>query len=132
MYHISSRLSTDNTQLAEGDLAEKARIAATQVGQNIQAGTRTAAESLNRLVEGEGHSASAASSDPEKRDFWDGFGAQPKGPPAEKKDFWDSFSAHTEEHARNTGAPTNSSIGTSAMKGAPVGNRKEDGGWGDW
>lgn len=35
----------------------------------------------------------AAPAEPEKKDFWDAFGAAPGGPAAEKKDFWDAFGA---------------------------------------
>lgn len=98
----------------------------------MTAGTKTAAESLNRFVEGEHPGggpggSSTGSRDPEKRDFWDSFGAPPKGPAEDKKDFWDSFAAAAESKTE-----TNSSIGTSAMKKTTGNGKKADGGWGDW
>lgn len=51
--------------------------------------------------------------EPEKRDFWDSFGAAPAGPSKEKQDFWNSFGDASE------GKP--SSVGTAAMRKGPNG-----------
>lgn len=74
-----------------------------QLGQGIQTGTKSAADSFSRFVEGqEGGpnrthtrtvSGSAEGPDKDKQDFWDNFGAAPSGPAEDKKDFWDSFGA---------------------------------------
>ena len=70
-------------------------MTAGQLGQQLQAGTRQAADNFNRFVEGEGSSRGGPTT--EKKDFWDSFGAAPAGPSAEKKDFWDSFAAAGEQ-----------------------------------
>lgn len=85
---------------------------AVQAGQTIQSGAKGAAESLNKLVEGQDERAGSAAS---------------RGNVAsERQDFWDSFGASevTAEH----GKP--STLGTSAMKGGAGGKGKEEG-WGD-
>lgn len=91
-------------------------MTAAQLGQGIQAGTKTAAESFNRFVEGDEKLAPRAGGStkgpaPDKRDFWESFGEAPKGPAADKREFWDDFSA-----AGETAQPKPTSIGTSAMK----------------
>ena len=86
-------------QLGESDFAAQARLAAAQAGKGIQTGAKTAGDSFSRFVEGEEGGrpgpGGARRADPERKDFWDSFGAPPAGEgPAAK--------------------PT--SIGTSAMK----------------
>ncbi|KAL8732276.1 MAG: hypothetical protein Q9166_002848 [cf. Caloplaca sp. 2 TL-2023] len=72
-------------KLAEADLATQARLTAAQVAQNIQAGSKNAAEQFNRFVEDSGSSGtsnisagqskSKAAVEPEHKDFWDSFGS---------------------------------------------------------
>ncbi|KAI4181093.1 MAG: hypothetical protein LQ348_005088 [Seirophora lacunosa] len=80
-------------KLAEADLATQARLTAAQVAQNIQSGSKTAAEQFNRFVEDSSSSAPPSSSsshhnhppasssrskpapEPDHRDFWDSFGS---------------------------------------------------------
>lgn len=135
------------TQLAEADLASQARNTAASLGQGIQSGATAAGGALNRFVEGSDGHSSNRSVQPEKKDFWDSFGAEPKGPSADKKDFWDDFGAapkgpskdkqdfwdefatagETRSQTVGTGAAKKpSGIGTAAMK-----KKKEDE-WGDW
>lgn len=127
-------------QLAEADLAAQARLTAAQLGQGLQSGTKTAADTFNRFVEGDdrstrragaGSSSTARGPEPDKRDFWESFGEPPKGPAADKKDFWDSFAAAAET-APSASKP--SSIGTSAMKKPANGSQPatKDDSWGDW
>jgi ADP-ribosylation factor GTPase-activating protein 1 len=89
--------------------------------------SQNASQTFNRFVEGSETSQHAA---PEKKDFWDSFGAPPKGPDEDKRDFWDNFSDSAAAKASaDTARP--SSIGTSAMgKGAP--GKKKDDEWGEW
>ncbi|KAL8839306.1 MAG: hypothetical protein Q9176_004486 [Flavoplaca citrina] len=72
-------------KLAESDLTHQARLTATHVASNIQAGSKNAAEQFNRFVEDSGsphHSShpintnakSTTAPEPERRDFWDSFG----------------------------------------------------------
>jgi len=114
-------------------------VTAAQLGQTVQSGTKSAADSFNRFVEGDDRMAGRSTSssgttrasgpEPDKRDFWESFGEAPQGPAPEKKDFWDSFSA-AGETARTSKA--SSSIGTSAMK-KPASNQptSKDESWGD-
>ncbi|KAF2015526.1 ADP-ribosylation factor GTPase-activating protein 1 [Aaosphaeria arxii CBS 175.79] len=131
-------------KLAEADIASQARNTAGFLGQGIQSGATNAGNAFTRFVEGDDnrHASSGAnrSVEPDKRDFWDSFGAAPKGPAPEKKDFWDEFSAAGESRAGDSsGAGASllgnkskpSGLGTSAMKG-PSSRKKEDEGWGDW
>ncbi|KAF3482488.1 uncharacterized protein GIQ15_05247 [Arthroderma uncinatum] len=94
--------------LAESDLAAQARVAATEVTRNLQTGTRTAADSFNRFVEGSdgpggSHRPSASGSS--------------RGFEPERKDFWDTFAAVGEERQRQASAGAGSgAIGTGTMK----------------
>ncbi|KDB25154.1 hypothetical protein H109_03018 [Trichophyton interdigitale MR816] len=100
--------------LAESDLAAQARLAATEVGRNLQTGTRTAADSFHRFVEGSDgpaggpHRTTGSAS------------ASSKGFEPERKDFWDSFAALGEERDRQRHGAGSSSgsgaIGTGTMK----------------
>lgn len=98
------------------------------MGQGLQTGVATAGTTFNRFVEGSDGPASSSRSraEPEKKDFWDSFGAPPAGPAADKKDFWDEFSSAGA--AGTGGAKKPSGIGTSAMK-KPAKKEEE---WGDW
>ncbi|KAK3214179.1 hypothetical protein GRF29_28g2254112 [Pseudopithomyces chartarum] len=120
-------------KLAEADLASQARSTAGFVGQGIQSGVANAGTTLNRFVEGPDPSGSysrAPQREPEKKDFWDSFGAPPKGPSEDKKDFWDEFSSAGESRAQTASASKKpSGIGTSAMK-KPA--KKDEDGWGEW
>jgi ADP-ribosylation factor GTPase-activating protein 1 len=123
-------------QLAEADLASQARSTAGILGQGIQQGTTTASTAFQRLVEGDdGHQSGTRSAvEPEKKDFWDSFGAPPPGPSKDKQDFWDEFASAGESRtqAKTIGTAASkkpSGIGTSAVKRT----KKEDGGgWEDW
>jgi len=98
-------------QIAASDLASQARAAALQAGQGIQSGAKGAAESLNKFVEGQ-----------------DGSAAGRRNVEPERKDFWDSFGASAEE-AKPTG------LGTSAIKksgGGTGASKGKDDGWDDW
>ncbi|KAL8965530.1 MAG: hypothetical protein Q9197_006469 [Variospora fuerteventurae] len=80
-------------KLAEADLATQARLTAAQVAQNIQAGSKNAAEHFNRFVEdstspppySSSHLTSrhprskTAAAEPEHKDFWDSFGSPVAG-----------------------------------------------------
>lgn len=127
--------------IAASDLAAQARAAALQAGTGLQTSAKSATESFNRFVEGQEGRASTRS----------GGGGPGRGATSEpeRKDFWDSFgeSATTAETAKSKA----SSIGTAAMKtstggagagsGGPVpppgstapgrGKGKDDG-WEDW
>ncbi|KAF2187504.1 ArfGap-domain-containing protein [Zopfia rhizophila CBS 207.26] len=139
-------------KLAEADLASQARNTAATLGQGIQSGAGVAGNAFSRFVEGDEHSPYKRNVEPEKKDFWDSFGAAPKGPSEDKKDFWDEFGAapkgpSQEKHdfwdefasagearsqtkAGGLGATKKpSGIGTSAMKKS---GKKDDEGWGDW
>ena len=104
MTEFYARLDTDMTsQLAEADLATQARMTAAAVAQNVQKGTKGAADQFNKFVEGAGDGGSPG------RDA-----VQP-----EKKDFWDSFGSP----ATSGGPPKKSSaIGTAAMRGGGRGS----------
>lgn len=101
-------------QLAEADLATQARLTAAAVAQNVQKGTKGAAEQFNKFVEGTGEGGSQQrAAEPEKKDFWDSFGA-----PA----------ANRSQSPLAGGSTTkkSSTIGTAAMK---RGGGKEE--WGN-
>lgn len=119
----------ESLQVAASDLTHTARLTAAQVAQTVQStvqtGTKGAAEQFQRFVEGEGTAASATSSrtkgiEPEKKDFWDAFGAPASG-------------GQGQGQGRGGGA-----IGTAAVRkagagrGVPAGKEpgKEDG-WGE-
>ena len=100
-------------QLAEADLATQARLTAAAVAQNVQKGTKGAAEQFNKFVEGasEGGAPQRTRVEPEKKDFWDSF----RSPSGDRP----SISA-------SSGSKKSNTIGTAAMKG---GGGKEE--WGD-
>ena len=103
----------DSPQIAASDLASQARAAALQAGQGIQSGAKGAAESINKFVEGH-----------------DGGAAGRRNAEPERKDFWDSFGASTEEISRPSG------LGTSTIKkssgGGPTAAKGKEDGWDDW
>ena len=102
-------------QIASSDFAAQARNAALQAGQGIQSTARGAAESFNKFVEGQEGSGAAGrrNVEPERKDFWDSFGASANAEPLKP-----------------------SSIGTSAMKsgsgGTASGSKGKDDGWEEW
>lgn len=125
-------------QLAEADLATQAQKTAGIMGQTIQASAANAGTAFNRFVEGESSNNTRGGVQPAKKDFWDDFGAAPKGPSSDKQDFWDEFSSAGEKGtnaASSLGQKAKpSGIGTSAMKkssgSGPAG--KKDDKWEDW
>lgn len=99
-------------QIASTDFASQARSGIMAAGQGISSGARGAAEGFNKFIEGQDEAAAKAANkgkvEPERKDFWDSFGA-----PAE---------------------PKSGSLGTSAMKKTNnnAGQQpKKDDGWGD-
>ena len=67
-------------QLAESDFAATARHTASTVAANVSKGAQGAAttvgQGINRFVEGDDRQGAAGQHvDPEKKDFWDSFGA---------------------------------------------------------
>ncbi|KAI9825101.1 MAG: Zn finger-containing GTPase- Activating Protein for ARF [Thelocarpon impressellum] len=105
-------------KLAEADLAAAARTHAATLGQNLQAGTKGAADTFNRFVEGQ---------DGAQR------GARGQQAPLDesKKDFWDSFGG-AGAAAGGESAPKPSAIGTAAMrKGGGSGSKGKEEGWED-
>ena len=100
-------------QLAEADLATQARLTAAAVTQNVQKGTKGAAEQFNKFVEGasDGGGPPRGTVQPEKKDFWDSFGSPVGDRPS---------------IPGSSGFKKSNTIGTAAMKG---GGGKED--WGD-
>jgi ADP-ribosylation factor GTPase-activating protein 1 len=107
-------------QLATSDFAAQARTAALTAGKGLQTGAKGAAESFNKFVEGQDAQASAA--------------AAARGGEPERKDFWDSFGAAAGASGGASSKSNNSSIGTSAMKKTPGSSsqtKSKDDGWGD-
>jgi ADP-ribosylation factor GTPase-activating protein 1 len=101
------------TQLAESDFAARARITASQLGQNIQTGARGAADSFSRFVEGGDERAASLA-------------ANRRGPAPERKDFWDDFASIGSASGSGAGNPgeiqrsTPGSLGTAAMRKPPT------------
>ena len=136
-------------QLAEADLATQARTTAGTLGQTLQSGVANANTQFSRFVEG-GDSAHPSSSssraplsgqrEPERKDFWESFGAAPTGPAKDKQDFLDEFGSAGEARAGGGMAGKKpSGIGTSAMKKGGAGGgmgggggAKKDDEWGEW
>ncbi|KAI4702984.1 hypothetical protein J4E81_001857 [Alternaria sp. BMP 2799] len=140
-------------KLAEADLATQARTTAGTLGQTLQSGVANANTQFTRFVEGgdSAHPSSSSSSssraplsgqrEPERKDFWESFGAAPAGPAKDKQDFWDEFGSAGEARAGAAGGMAGkkpSGIGTSAMKkgggggGMGGGGAKKDDEWGEW
>lgn len=133
--YIQPGISNLNTT----DFAAQAKQFGTNLGTGIQHTSRGLNNQFNNFVDPDagraGGSSRGGASAPEKKDFWDSFGADPAGPPKEKKDFWDDFAAageaKTQQSAQAQAKPRN--VGTSAMKSSSSAPKKEeDGGWGDW
>ncbi|KAI9676177.1 MAG: Zn finger-containing GTPase- Activating Protein for ARF [Caeruleum heppii] len=104
-------------KLAEADLATQAKIHAATLGQNIQSGTKGAAESFNKFVEGQGAGPASASSSSSSR----------QAPLDEsKKDFWDSFGG-AGAAGDGSSSTKSSSIGTAAMRGGGSGGNSSGG-----
>jgi ADP-ribosylation factor GTPase-activating protein 1 len=109
------------------------------MGQTIQSSAAQANTVFNRFVEGESSSNTRRGVEPAKKDFWDDFGAAPKGPSKDKQDFWDEFASagetRTNASSGLTQKPKPSGIGTSAMKkssaSGPAAGKKDDK-WEDW
>jgi ADP-ribosylation factor GTPase-activating protein 1 len=132
------------TNLQSADLAAQAKQLGANLGTGIQQTSRGLNNQINSFIDPEHQQASGSGSKlsgtrsstaaPEKKDFWDSFGADPAGPPKEKKDFWDDFAAAGEAKTQQTqqqAKPRN--VGTSAMKSSSGTSKKEeDGTWGDW
>jgi ADP-ribosylation factor GTPase-activating protein 1 len=143
MYKSLYTMDTDKFQLAEADIASQARTTAGTLGQTLQSGVVNAGTQFNRFVEGDSSTHAPTSgrrnAEPERKDFWESFGAAPKGPAKDKQDFWDEFADTAETRAS---APAGmerkkpSGIGTSAVKksggGAGGMGEKKDGEWGEW
>jgi len=135
--YIQPGISNLNTT----DFAAQAKQLGNNLGTGIQQTSRGLNKQINQFIDPEHQQASGSSGPrtsgtrggaaPEKKDFWDSFGADPAGPPKEKKDFWDDFAAAGEAKTQQTTQkPRN--VGTSAMKGSSSSKKDEDGGWGDW
>lgn len=116
-------------KLAEADLASQARNAAVTAGSTLQQGTRGLQQNFERFVDPEAAAAGGKAA-PEKKDFWDSFGAPPAGPPKDKRDFWDDFSNTAGEVTQSKAAAKPTAIGTAAMR--PAGGKKEGDEWGEW
>ena len=113
-------------QLVESDFAATARQTASTVAANVSKGAQGAAttvgQGINRFVEGDDHrgggggAAAAAGQhvDPEKKDFWDSFGAGDDG---------SSFGA---------GHHASVKTGSSSKGAGAAGGQKEEWGKDDW
>lgn len=111
----STSLAINISQVASSDFAHQAKTYGVQMGQGIQTGAKGAAESFNRFVEGQDERAASQADrvNPERKDFWDSFGAPTSSVPESKP----------------------SSIGTSAMKkgtGNATKGKPEEGRGEDW
>ncbi|KAL8686118.1 MAG: hypothetical protein Q9218_007337 [Villophora microphyllina] len=132
-------------KLAEADLTTQARQTAAQVAQNIQTGSKNAAEQFNRFVEDSSSSGPSSLSHSRQNA---GSSRSTKVEP-EHKDFWDSFgSPAAEDHGtapargvigemsgsgRNSPAPGKANaIGTAAMRKGPKEREKEEDKWEDF
>lgn len=109
------------------------------MGQTIQTSAANAGTAFNRFVEGESSNNTRRGVEPAKKDFWDDFGAPPKGPSNDKQDFWEEFASAGEARANMTAGVGQKSkpsgIGTSAMKKSnapgPAASKKDEK-WEDW
>lgn len=138
--YIQPGISNLNTT----DFAAQAKQFGNNLGTGIQQTSRGLNSQINNFIDPDHQQQQAGGSRaggtrggaaaPEKKDFWDSFGADPAGPPKEKKDFWDDFAAAGEAKTQQTQTQQKSrNVGTSAMKGGSSSSKKdEDGGWGDW
>jgi ADP-ribosylation factor GTPase-activating protein 1 len=116
--------------IAASDLAAQARAAALQAGSGIQSGAKTASESFNRFVEGQGGDQPRPAAGAPASTGTGGTGpprTAPKTVEPERKDFWDTFGAAPTaatgpEAANPNPKPKSSSIGTAAMKKSNTGS----------
>ncbi|KAK3400089.1 hypothetical protein B0T20DRAFT_407805 [Sordaria brevicollis] len=119
-------------QIAESELAAKARIAAAQAAVTAQAGAKTASESFNRFVEG-GPSNSAGGGA--------GYRSVPSGGGSSnfdesKRSFWDDFASAADQRKSTGGGSSigTSVIGKSSSSGGaaapPAASKKDE--WDDW
>ena len=114
--------SPPSAQIASADLPTQARLTAASVAQNITSGTKGAAEQLNRFID-EGVGASKSSSSR---------GRPSRTVEPERRDFWDSFGAPAEDEKR---VAKTSAIGTSAVRKKDEGSMGVKGkneGWEEW
>lgn len=127
--------------IASSDLAAQARLAAMQAGTGLQNSAKTASESFNRFVEGQEHPArSGAREEPERKDFWDSFGANAAAGGAEAgKARPSSIGTAAMKTAGSTAAgngPLSGGSGSGAAStpggGGPPAAGKGDDGWDDW
>ncbi|KAL8949627.1 MAG: hypothetical protein Q9222_004272 [Ikaeria aurantiellina] len=138
---------TNVVQLAAADLPTQARLTAAQVAQNIQTGSKNAAESFNRFVEDSGSGTNSttrktAAVEPEHRDFWDTFGSPVDDDEKPVKSNLSSMGAvrssspaTTQGKGRGSPAPgmgkgNGSAIGTAAMRKG--GKEREEDRWDDF
>ncbi|KAL9610847.1 MAG: hypothetical protein Q9167_004487 [Letrouitia subvulpina] len=130
-------------KLAEADLATQARLTAAQVAQNIQSGSKNAAESFNRFVEDTSSPANSSATrsktvvEPERKDFWDSFGSptEDENKPVLRQTVGAGASAGmgaspAAQQGKSSPAPAGkgSAIGTAAMRK----KEKEDEKWEDF
>ena len=122
--YFNLKMVTDGElQIAEADLATQARLTAAQVAQKVQTGTKGAAEQFNKFVEDSGGAggakgASRSTKEPERKDFWDSFGA----PAGEEQGSVNKL---------NVGSKP-SAIGTAAMKSGVKDKTGDDDKWEDF
>lgn len=89
------------------------------MAQNAQKATKGAAEQFNRFVEGEGGTSSSSRTiEPEKKDFWDSFGAP--GEPTKKSS------------TIGTAAMKGGGAGGGGLEGKGTGGGKGEDGWEEW
>ena len=106
----------------------------------MQSGVANANTQFNRFVEGDSSTHPPTSgrrnAEPERKDFWESFGAAPKGPAKGKQDFWDEFAGAGASAPAGMERKKPSGIGTSAVKksggGAGGMGGKKDDEWGEW
>lgn len=114
--------SASSAQIASADLPTQARLTAASVAQNITTSTKGAAEQLNRFIdEGVGGSAGSGSR-----------GGPSRKVEPERREFWDSFGAPDEDGRTASKA---SAIGTAAVKKKDegmMGVKGKNEGWEDW
>lgn len=110
------------------------------MGQTLQSGVASANQQFTRFVEGDDSSSAQrrGGPEPERKDFWESFGAAPKGPAKDKQDFWDEFASAGEARTNATMEKKKpSGIGTSVVKksggsGSMSGAVKKDDEWSEW
>ena len=116
-------LTDEEVQIAEADITTQARVTAAQVAQKVQTGTKGAAEQFNKFVEDSGGAGGAKGAsrlikEPERKDFWDSFGAPANGEQGSM--------------SKPVGGSKISAIGTAAMKTGSKEKTGEDDRWEDF